>query len=71
MNNRLLILCVILGGCVAYPDPAYYPARPLGPDPAQAQAAANERCARSGKVAVKVKPTNCNSSNCTTTFECQ
>jgi hypothetical protein len=67
----LLFLSAILSGCVAYP--AYYPAPTptVAHDPSQAQAIANEQCAKSGKVAVKVKPTNCTSQNCTTAFECQ
>lgn len=71
MKICLLVLIAILSGCVAYPEPMYYPVAPAGPDPQQAQAAANAQCAKSGKVAVKVKPTNCTGSNCTTTFECQ
>lgn len=71
LKISLLIISLILSGCVAYPDPVYYPAHPVGPDPYQAQAAAHAQCARSGKVAVKVKPTDCNSNNCTATFECQ
>ena len=62
----LIIISVILSGCVAYPYPAY-----PGPDPYQAQALASEQCAKSGKVAVKIKPTNCNDTNCITAFECQ
>ena len=68
MKTVLSIVSVILSGCVVYPEPAPYPA---GPDQNQAQAAANAQCAKSGKVAIEVKPTNCNSANCTTTFECQ
>jgi hypothetical protein len=67
----LLVFVATLSGCVAYPEPVYYQAAPAGPDPQQAQAAANAQCAKSGKVAVKTKAMNCNSSNCTTTFECQ
>jgi starvation-inducible outer membrane lipoprotein len=67
----LLSLFALLSGCVAYP--AYYPAPAPTPthDPVRAQAIANEQCAKSGKVAVKVKPTNCTSQNCTTAYECQ
>ncbi len=67
MKIFLIIISVILSGCVAYPYPAY----PAGPDPYQAQALASEQCAKSGKVAVKIKPTNCNDTNCITAFECQ
>ena len=65
----LIVISVILSGCVAYP--AYYPAQPVVSDPNQAQAVANEQCAKSGKVAVKVRPANCNTNNCTTAFECR
>ena len=69
MKIHLLLLPVILSGCVAYP--AYYPAYPAAPaDPNHAQNVANEQCAKSGKKAVKVAPTNCNGANCTTAFEC-
>ena len=66
VNKCLLVISVLLSGCVAY-----YPATPAGPDPTQAQAAADTQCAKSGKVAVMVKAASCNSSNCTTTFECR
>ncbi len=66
IKKCLLLVSALLSGCVAY-----YPATPAGPDPSQAQAAANAQCAKSGKVAVMVKPASCNSSNCTTTFECR
>ena len=67
MKIVLFVKPFIISGCVAYPYPAY----PTGPDPYQAQALANEQCAKSGKVAVKIKPTNCDGANCKTTFECQ
>ena len=63
----LLSLFAMLSGCVAYPASAPTPTH----DPVRAQAVANEQCAKSGKVAVKVKPTNCTSQNCTTAYECQ
>ena len=69
MKNCLLVL--ILSGCAVYPEPAYYPVAPVGPDPYQAQAAADAQCAKSGKAAVRIKPTNCTTKTCTTTFECQ
>jgi len=66
VNKCLLLISAALSGCAAY-----YPATPAGPDPTQAQAAANTQCAKSGKVAVMIKPASCNSNNCTTTFECR
>ena len=69
MKIFLLTISVILSGCVAYP--AYYPTQPVVSDQNQAQTVANEQCAKSGKVAVKIKPTNCNGNNCTTAFECR
>lgn len=69
MNTRLLLIALLLGGCVAYPEP--YPVVPAAPDPAQAQAAANAQCARSGKVAVRVSPTECSGGSCTSTFHCR
>jgi hypothetical protein len=69
MKNYLPILCVLLCGCVAYP--AYYPAVPATPNPNAAQDAANAECARSGKVAVRVEPTTCDSQNCTTRWVCR
>lgn len=69
MKTYLLIISVILSGCVAYP--AYYPPYATAPNPAQAQAAANEECAKTGKVAVKTEPTNCDGQNCTTKFICK
>ena len=42
----LLIACLFLSGCVAYP--AYYPAPAVAPSQGQAQAAANEQCAKIG-----------------------
>lgn len=69
MKTYLIVISVILSGCVAYP--AYYPTQPVVSDPGQAQRTANEQCAKSGKVAVKVKPTDCNANNCTTAFECR
>ena len=67
----LLAIPLILSGCVAYP--AYYPAPAPTPthDPVQAQATANDQCAKSGKVAVQIKSTNCTSQNCTTAYECR
>nr|MBL8411762.1 hypothetical protein [Dechloromonas sp.] len=65
-------LCLIipvalsLSACVAY-----YPAPTPTHDPNRAQALANEQCAKSGKVAVKVQPTDCNATNCTTAYECR
>ena len=52
--------------------PAYYPA-PVAPNQGQgqAQAAANEQCAKSGKVAVMVEPTSCDGQNCTTRWVCR
>lgn len=69
MKIYLVIFASILSGCVAYP--AYYPATPVTSDPNHAQAVANEQCAKSGKIAVKVAPANCTAANCTTAFECR
>jgi len=68
MKTSLLIILALLSGCVAYP--AYYPA-PAAPNLGQAQAAANEQCAKSGKVAVMVEPTSCDGQNCTTRWVCR
>ena len=62
MNKSVVVFCVWLSGCVAYPHSA------PGPDPYQAQAAADAQCAKSGKNAVKTEPVSCNVANCTTTF---
>ena len=69
LKIHLLIACAFLSGCVAYP--AYYPAPPVAPNQGQAQAAANEQCAKSGKVAVMVEPTSCDAQNCTTRWVCR
>jgi len=68
MKTSLLLILALLSGCVAYP--AYYPA-PVAPNQGQAQAAANEQCAKSGKVAVMVEPTSCDGQNCTTRWVCR
>jgi len=68
MKTSLLLITALLSGCVAYP--AYYPA-PAAPNQGQAQAAANEQCAKSGKVAVMVEPTSCDGQNCTTRWVCR
>jgi len=65
----LLIIAAILSGCVAYPE--YYPAYPVAPNPGQAQTLANQECSKSGKVAVQVEPTNCDSQNCSTKWVCK
>ncbi|MGA8393774.1 MAG: hypothetical protein WB775_16725 [Burkholderiaceae bacterium] len=71
MKTSLLLISALLSGCVAY-YPAYYPA-PVAPNQGQgqAQAAANEQCAKSGKVAVMVEPTSCDGQNCTTRWVCR
>ena len=69
MKVHLLMGAAVLSGCVAYP--AYYPATPAASSQAQAQAAANQECAQSGKVAVMVEQTNCDGQNCTTKFVCR
>ena len=69
MKTSLLIACALLSGCVAYP--AYYPAPQIANPQGQAQAAANEQCAKSGKVAVMVEPTSCDGQNCTTRWVCR
>jgi hypothetical protein len=69
MKTYLLIAAVILSGCVAYP--AYYPVPAGAPPQGQAQAAANEQCAKSGKVAVMSEPTSCDAQNCTTKWVCR
>ncbi|MBK7079726.1 MAG: hypothetical protein IPO82_10380 [Betaproteobacteria bacterium] len=69
MKIHLLIVAALLSGCVAYP--AYYPAAPAPSSQAQAQAAANQECAQSGKVAVMVEPTSCDGQNCTTRWVCR
>jgi hypothetical protein len=69
LRIHMLIGVALLSGCVAYP--AYYPAAPAVSSPAQAQAAANQECAKSGKVAVMVEQTNCDGQNCTTKFVCK
>jgi len=66
LKRCLLLIPAALSGCVAY-----YPAPPAALDPHQAQAAADAQCAKSGKVAVLIKPANCSGSSCTTTFECR
>jgi hypothetical protein len=44
---------------------------PFNQDQGQAQAAANQECAQSVKVAAMVEPTNCDGQNCTTKFVCR
>jgi hypothetical protein len=69
LKTYLLIISTLLSGCVAYP--AYYPPQTVAPNPSQAQAVANEECAKTGKVAVKVEPTHCDGQNCTSKFICK
>ncbi len=64
-KRSLFLIVALLSGCVAY-----YPAQTT-PDPHQAQAAADARCAKSGKVAVLIVPAACSASSCTSTFECR
>ena len=65
-KRSLLLSIALLAGCATS-----YPAPSASPDPRQVQAAADARCARSGKVAVLIVPATCSASNCTTTFECR
>jgi hypothetical protein len=68
LKGCVFLVFAALSGCAVYYPPTPVPA---GPDPAQAQAAADAQCAKSGKVAVMIKPADCNSANCTTTFACR
>jgi hypothetical protein len=69
MRIYLLAISAIISGCVAYP--AYYPEAPAVSSQDRAQAAANQECAQSGKVAVLVEPTSCDGQNCMTKWVCR
>lgn len=68
MKILLLPITFVLGACASYPPPTAYPAIP---DAHQAQAAADAQCARTGKLAVRIKAPECSSAQCVTSFECR
>ena len=68
MKIQLLPIAFVLGACTSYPPATTYPATP---DAHQAQATADAQCARSGKLAVRIKAPECSGAQCVTSFECR